>query len=105
MHTSDIPDIGNFSIVDATWTVPEVADREDGDMEAPYVSQGVALCCGDDCSTRLAAGMWAYPRFPNQRTSASAMFQLSPVFGPFVIPHRHHFGRSDRCLGVHGCTY
>ncbi|KAH6844590.1 hypothetical protein B0I37DRAFT_433006 [Chaetomium sp. MPI-CAGE-AT-0009] len=98
MHTSDIPDIGNFSVIDATWRVPEVVIRyDDTTNDAPYVSQGVALCCGDDCSTRLSAGMWAYARSPDDNYTASAMFQLSPVFGPFIIPNAHHFdlGWSD----------
>ncbi|KAL2171349.1 hypothetical protein VTG60DRAFT_2991 [Thermothelomyces hinnuleus] len=80
MHTSDLG--------------PEVAEVEDEDGSggrAPYVSQGVALCCGDDCSTRLAAGAWASPREPGRSSTASAMFQLSPVFTPVLIPAVHQF--------------
>ncbi|KAL2194234.1 hypothetical protein P885DRAFT_43372 [Corynascus similis CBS 632.67] len=92
VHASDIPDIGNFSVIDATWRVPDVVpERDEFDRRAPYISQGVALCCGDDCSTRLAAGTWASPRDSGHSSSASAMFQLSPVFGPFLIPAAHHF--------------
>ncbi|KAL2179628.1 uncharacterized protein P884DRAFT_194745 [Thermothelomyces heterothallicus CBS 202.75] len=96
MHTSDLgPEVGNFSVIDAAWGVPEViAEVEDEDGSggrAPYVSQGVALCCGDDCSTRLAAGAWASPREPGRSSSASAMFQLSPVFTPVLIPAVHQF--------------
>lgn len=99
MHTSDLgPDAGNFSVIDAAWRIPEViseAEDEDGSSrKAPYVSQGVALCCGDDCSTRLAAGAWAWPRGSGGGSSASAMFQLSPVFSAILIPAVHRFGRS-----------
>ncbi|KAL2163845.1 hypothetical protein VTH06DRAFT_5904 [Thermothelomyces fergusii] len=96
MHTSDLgPEAGNFSVIDAAWRVPEVisesGDEDGSGGRAPYVSQGVALCCGNDCSTRLAAGAWASPREPGRDGSASAMFQLSPVFSPILIPAVHRF--------------
>ncbi|KAK3290918.1 uncharacterized protein B0H64DRAFT_478767 [Chaetomium fimeti] len=96
MHTSEIPDIGNFSVIDASWTVPVVITREDDTAkDAPYVSQGVALCCGDDCSTRLSAGMWVYERSPEGKHAGFAMFQLSPTFGTFLIPHEHQLYLND----------
>jgi hypothetical protein len=88
MHTSDLPDMGNFSVIDATWRVPEVVSRpDDTTNDAPYIAQGVALCCGDDCSTRISAGIWVY--YDN---TASARFQFSPAFPVFKMPGAHNFG-------------
>lgn len=96
MHASDVPDVSNFSIISATWTIPEVLPRNLGsEVDAPWLSHGVALCCGDDCSTRLSAGMWAtsspFEGGGNDPYTATPMYQLSPNFGPMLLPGQHKF--------------
>ncbi|KAH6649330.1 hypothetical protein F5144DRAFT_634547 [Chaetomium tenue] len=94
MHTSNIPGVGNFSAIDATWRVPEVAGRPGDNPNSftwPHVKHGVALCCGDDCSTKLSASILVSAPDPGRGYMASAMFELSPAFPTLVIPEAHNF--------------
>jgi hypothetical protein len=60
MHSSDFPDVGDFSSIEATWTVPQIPLRwQEYGAQAQETFQGVSLCCGDNCSTRLIAGFRA----------------------------------------------
>jgi hypothetical protein len=100
MHASDFPNIGSFSVIEATWTVPEVARKAEFEKEpTPFVWPGVALCCGDGCSTRLFAGIWVsrrgYP-IPNPTVSgveepytAEPVYQLSPQFDAETLYGEH----------------
>jgi hypothetical protein len=104
MHASDFPDVGSFSAVEATWTIPEVAPTAKGsEDEAPYVSHGVALCCGDECSTRLSVGMQAntasLAEEVNDPYTAEPMFQLSPQFGAARLSNYHNFSGLILCNG------
>ncbi|KAK4140731.1 uncharacterized protein C8A04DRAFT_14651 [Dichotomopilus funicola] len=90
MHASDMPNIGSFAAVQGTWVIPEGLQRyEDSERDAPGVSQSVALCCGDDCSLRLAAGTLSYPREDHEKLgyyTAEPWFQLSPAFPAIQWP-------------------
>lgn len=88
IHTTDLPDIHGFQSVEATWTVPEVALAPEGsEPDAIYTTHGVALCCGADCSTRLAAGVQTRPRYFELPETASPIFQLDPGFGQVMVPY------------------
>jgi hypothetical protein len=85
MHTSDFPDVGDFSSIEATWTVPQVPLRwQDLGAQSQQTFQGVSLCCGDDCSTRLSAGFRAYSTEKDQDYTAEPIIFLSPQFAPSV---------------------
>ncbi len=84
MHASDFPDVGTFSSIEATWTIPEIPLRWDQPAEqARDLSHGVALCCGDDCSTRIAAGFVAQVRQQNRTYTALPMLLVGPLFEPY----------------------
>ena len=84
MHASDFPDAGSFSSIEATWTVPEIPLRWDQPAEqARTLSHGVALCCGDDCSTRISAGFVAQYRQQNRTYTALPMVLVGPQFEPY----------------------
>ena len=84
MHASDFPDAGSFSSIEATWTVPEIPLRWDQPAEqARALSHGVALCCGDDCSTRIGAGFVAHYRQQNRTYTALPMVLVGPQFEPY----------------------
>ncbi len=87
MHTSDFPDAGSFSSIEATWTIPEIPLRWDQPAEqARDLSHGVALCCGDDCSTRIGAGFVVQVRQQNRTYTAWPMLMIGPQFEPYYKP-------------------
>ncbi|KAK4118944.1 hypothetical protein N657DRAFT_711246 [Parathielavia appendiculata] len=94
MQSSDFPDIDSFSSIEATFTIPDVAPGgKESEPEAPYVLAGVALCCDNDCSTRLFAGLWAYDgKGARQGYTAEPVFQLSPQFSWAPLSNAYHFG-------------
>ncbi len=86
IHTSDFPDAGPFSLIEATWTVPEVMPRGPGpEDQSSYASHGVSLCCGGDCSTRLSAGFWAWRRVADDAYTAAPMVHVTPQFEPKFV--------------------
>ncbi|KAK4235082.1 hypothetical protein C8A03DRAFT_18123 [Achaetomium macrosporum] len=107
MHARDFPDRGSFSAVEATFTVPQVAydpiydpavtgKHHQNASYFPYVNNCVALCCGDDCSTRLSAGVQAFSLAGVDSFTASIVFQIGPVFAPETIrDERFQFNSSD----------
>ncbi|KAK4098541.1 hypothetical protein N658DRAFT_220872 [Parathielavia hyrcaniae] len=93
MFTSDFDGIGNFSAIEASWTIPDVAsisNGKDAEPQLQWVRHGVSLCCGNDCSTRLTAGMSAMSRDGRTHT-AEPVFQLTPGYTPFFLLPAHRF--------------
>ncbi|AEO67510.1 uncharacterized protein THITE_2032272, partial [Thermothielavioides terrestris NRRL 8126] len=95
IHTADFPGVGNFSAIEATWTIPGVRPRPDiSGMNPPYVFYGVSLCCGENCSSRVSAGMMAAPWAWNETGysfTAIPIYQLSPDFPQRQVPQEHNF--------------
>lgn len=86
MHASDFPDLGNFSTIAATLAVPQIFSRP-GDARDPYpeLIHGIALCCGDDCSTRLSVYLATFSSGASNFTSRP-YFHLYPYFFPLHLP-------------------
>jgi hypothetical protein len=111
MHTRDFPDRGNFSAVEATFTVPQVAydpaydpavtgRQQDNASYYPYVNSCVALCCGDDCSTRLSAGVQAFSTLPGVNQGGQVVFQSHPCSA-----RKRYRNRKDMSNSVRGNHY
>ena len=109
VHATDFPDIGNFSVIDGTFTVPTVTPVElaSGSGKKPSVFNGVALCCGNDCSTRLSVGVQVWPQERGDMMPYTGMpiLHLSPGFGHMAIPGGLDIGGSNHlftaCQHVH----
>ncbi len=93
MHASDFPDAGTFSSIEATWTVPTIPRLWDAlGWQTQNLSHGVALCCGDDCSTRIAAGFVASVPQANKNYTAIPMMLVGPYFAPYTKFDFHNMG-------------
>jgi hypothetical protein len=110
VHATDFPDTGNFSVIDGTFTVPTVnpiAVASGSEDLRPTIFNGVALCCGTDCSTRLSVGVKVWPLEHGDMMPYTGMpiLDLSPGFGDVAIPGGLDIGGSNRlfaaCQRVH----
>lgn len=94
MHTSDFPDLGDFSTIESTLTVPQVFGWPGDTRAFPQINHGVALCCGDDCSARLSAYISTWISDTTNYT-AGPWFHFYPYFTPHRAPSpRNNMRRS-----------
>ncbi|KAK4150458.1 hypothetical protein C8A00DRAFT_18018 [Chaetomidium leptoderma] len=97
VNASEFPGIGKFSSIEGIWTIPKMIPRGDEtSSQSSYISSGVSLCCGEDCSTRLSAGFLAWDPDPGELYTASPMIQITPQFDTRGIYNtRLHLNASD----------
>jgi hypothetical protein len=77
-------------------------------MNPPYVFYGVSLCCGENCSSRVSAGMMAAPWAWNETGysfTAIPIYQLSPDFPQRQVPQEHNFCELQSSLRVSSGTW
>lgn len=86
LSTSDYAGQGSFTSIEGTWTLPQVFLRS-GEVPPRFVgmAQEVVLCCGDDCSTRLSAGILSTMGANGTRSNSDLVLQFSPFHEPLAI--------------------
>jgi hypothetical protein len=96
MHTSDVQGIGKFASIESKWVIPEIfaPPPQQSQNQKPNTTPGIGLCCGDDCSTRLSAGFWAWPNSTNLDHTAQPVFQLSPQYPQVPLPDQLDLGEA-----------
>lgn len=89
LHQSDYPELPGFRNIEVGWIVPQLLPRrwtspgvvdppDDPPPQSHTLAQEVALCCGDDCSTRLSAGIVTRKEPGREAPASHFVLQFSP---------------------------
>jgi hypothetical protein len=95
IHASDYPDVGSFVTTEGTFHVPQARYRTDD--PPTLINHGIALCCGDDCSARLAAFITTW-EWDTPGTISLPGFHFYPYF---MVHMSHSVGMRKYYLDPH----
>ena len=86
IHQTDSPELPGFQSIEVGWTVPQLFIRPgDSGPRSPLVAQEIALCCGDECSSRLSAGILTKMGSTGKGSTSDLVLQFSPHHDPTQI--------------------
>jgi hypothetical protein len=86
IHQTDSPELPGFQSIEVGWTVPQLFIRpSESGTRSPLVAQEIALCCGDDCSSRLSAGILTKMGSTGKGSTSDLVLQFSPHHNPIQI--------------------